>query len=193
MAKIVFSDNGPQFTSFSQFVKTYDFQHVTSSPFYPQSNGLAERTVQTVKALLRDAEDEVSLNPIPMVYPLACWTVDGETTTYKRSSPSYPVGPRVELCGGISTTRPCLQKENYDQRYRVRSQPQLSTDSDVWITSEREPIKGSIVQPAAAPLSHLVETPSGRIRHNRRHLNIDPKKRRLTSRQMEQVYTKRWV
>ena len=72
MEKIVFSDNGPQFTSFSQFVKTYDFQHVTSSPFYPQSNGLAERTVQTVKALLRDAEDEVSLNPIPMVYPLAC-------------------------------------------------------------------------------------------------------------------------
>ena len=53
------NDNGPQFASdvLSQFAKIYDFQQVTSSPLYPRSNGLAERTVQTVKALLRDSED----------------------------------------------------------------------------------------------------------------------------------------
>ena len=37
----VMSDNGPQFSSeaFTNFAKTYDFTHVTSSPHFPQSNG----------------------------------------------------------------------------------------------------------------------------------------------------------
>lgn len=52
-------DNGPQFGSkeFSDFAKLYDFCHVTSSPHYPQSNGLAEGGVKTIKRLLRDSED----------------------------------------------------------------------------------------------------------------------------------------
>ena len=38
------SDNGPQYVShaFVAFAKQWDFDHVTSSPRYPQSNGLAE-------------------------------------------------------------------------------------------------------------------------------------------------------
>ena len=47
----VMCDNGPQYISqeFEQFAKSYGFTHVTSSPLFPQSNGQAERTVQTVK------------------------------------------------------------------------------------------------------------------------------------------------
>lgn len=49
----VVSDNAMQYTSseFTDFARTWNFTHVTSSPRYPQSNGLAERTVQTVKRL----------------------------------------------------------------------------------------------------------------------------------------------
>lgn len=53
------SDNGPQFTSniMKSFAAAYGFQHVTSSPHFPQSNGLVECTVKMVKALLSNAPD----------------------------------------------------------------------------------------------------------------------------------------
>ena len=34
---------------FAEFAKEYGFNHVTSSPYFPQSNGQAERTVQTLQ------------------------------------------------------------------------------------------------------------------------------------------------
>ena len=47
------TDNGPQFSSaeFVAFAKSWGFQHITSSPVYPQSNGKAENAVKTVKQL----------------------------------------------------------------------------------------------------------------------------------------------
>ena len=47
------TDNGPQFSSaeFVAFAKSWGFQHITSSPIYPQSNGKAENAVKTVKQL----------------------------------------------------------------------------------------------------------------------------------------------
>ena len=53
------SDNGPQFSAaeMKDFSRSFGFQHVTSSPYYPQSNGQAERTVQTAKRLLSAGDD----------------------------------------------------------------------------------------------------------------------------------------
>ena len=53
------SDNGPQYSSqeFAEFASSYEFQHITSSPKFPQSNGEAERMVQTVKKMLKKPQD----------------------------------------------------------------------------------------------------------------------------------------
>ena len=49
------SDGGPQFSSylFDEFCEEFDIKHRKSSPTYPQSNGFAERNVQTAKNMLR--------------------------------------------------------------------------------------------------------------------------------------------
>ena len=58
LGEALVSDNGPQYSSqeFAAFCKQWGIDHVTSSPLYPQSNGFIERSVQTVKNLLRKAE-----------------------------------------------------------------------------------------------------------------------------------------
>lgn len=55
----VFTDNGLQFSSesFRRFAEEWNFVHTTSSPHYPQSNGLVEKSVQTVKRLMYKAND----------------------------------------------------------------------------------------------------------------------------------------
>ena len=57
---IVVSDNGTQFSSslFHKFSEAWDFQHVTSSPKFPQSNGQAENAVKTVKKLIKKCRED---------------------------------------------------------------------------------------------------------------------------------------
>ena len=56
--KELITDNGSSFSShkFSSFLKTWDILHKTISPHYHQSNGLTERSIQTVKQTLNKAK-----------------------------------------------------------------------------------------------------------------------------------------
>jgi transposase InsO family protein len=53
------TDNGPQYVSeqFRKFEAEYQFEHITSSPRYPQSNGMAERGVGIVKNILNKVKE----------------------------------------------------------------------------------------------------------------------------------------
>ena len=61
---IIVSDGGPQYTSaeFKDFTKQGQIGHRVSSPRNPQSNGMAEQCVQTMKVSLIKT-DEWSHNP----------------------------------------------------------------------------------------------------------------------------------
>ena len=57
--EILVTDNGPQFSSneFQVFAKSWSFNHVTTSPRYPQSNGKAENSLWTVKRLFQKCKE----------------------------------------------------------------------------------------------------------------------------------------
>ena len=73
----IVSDNGPCYMAevFTKTMQEYSVNHITSSPHYPQTNGLAEKFVQTVKNLFYKAMEEgTDLHKALMIYhntPLA--------------------------------------------------------------------------------------------------------------------------
>ena len=58
------SDNGSQFTSeeFQQFLKRNGIRHITSAPYHPATNGLAERGFQSFKNAMKSENEVKSLN-----------------------------------------------------------------------------------------------------------------------------------
>ena len=54
--KEVVSDMVHNYSS-EEFAKHYYFYHQTSSPYFPQSNGEAERAVMTVREILKKSSD----------------------------------------------------------------------------------------------------------------------------------------
>ena len=85
--EVAISDNGPQFAAeeFARFAQTWDFKHVTSSPGYPQSNGLAEKTVQTIKNIFKHAKAEGG-NALLSILEYRTTPVDGLASSWVVSS-----------------------------------------------------------------------------------------------------------
>ncbi len=65
LPEAVISDNGPQYSSgeFESFARTWKCTHTTTSPYHPQSNGLAEKSVHTAKMLLGKVTHTLSQQP----------------------------------------------------------------------------------------------------------------------------------
>ena len=64
----IMADNMP-FASkdMTTLAKDWNFNIITSSPHYAQSNGQAERTIQTVKCLLKKAMDSGCDQNVPLL------------------------------------------------------------------------------------------------------------------------------
>ncbi|CAI5694547.1 unnamed protein product [Oreochromis niloticus] len=60
----IVSDNGPQLVSqeMEAFLQANGVQHITSAPYHPATNGLAERFVQTMKHALKTSQGQGTLH-----------------------------------------------------------------------------------------------------------------------------------
>ena len=180
-----FSDNGPQYVSqeFTDFARSYDFCHVTSSPHFPQSNGQAERTVRTIKRLLKELDDPLMALLTYRTTPFPwCGRSPVELLMGRQLRANLPLAkeqlcpqwPYLEEFKQRNMEFKSKQKRDYDRQHRVRPLPLIPYDAEVWDTSGDQPTSGRVVAPAGAPRSYIVDTPTGRVRRNRRHLNVNP-------------------
>ncbi|BHF67670.1 hypothetical protein SprV_0301069800 [Sparganum proliferum] len=70
LPEVLVSDNGSQFTSssFEDFCRQHNIQHLRSPPYQPQSNGQAERFVDTFKRALLKARGEGTTDEIVQAF-----------------------------------------------------------------------------------------------------------------------------
>ena len=175
----VVSDNGPQYSSqeFAQFARAYNFSHITSSPYFPQSNGMGERTVKTMKTETDDPYMAILATPFPW-----CILTPAELLMGRRLRSNLPVHedqliPKWDYLKEFRCQNKIYktkQKQQYDLRHRVLPLDQLPEDSEVFITTNGRVTSGQVVTPVDAPRSYLINTSSGLIRRNRRDLTPIP-------------------
>ncbi|KAM4524032.1 synaptotagmin-15 [Odontesthes bonariensis] len=167
------SDNGPQFSGsyFEEFAAKYGFVHITSSPKFPQSNGEAERAVQTVKNLLTKASDPYLALLAYRATPLQNGYSPAELLMGRRLRTTVPTLPTL-----LNPALPDFnvveakekEKRRNDVRHRARTLRPLSPGEDVWVTDAR--VQGTVISQHNTPRSFIVQGPQGTLRRNRHHL-----------------------
>ena len=182
------TDNGAQFTSeaFKAFAEKYKFKHITSSPYWSQSNGRAEAAVKSAKHILLTAEDAdlalLSVRNTPPAghtySPAQC--LFGRTLRSDLPQSSATLEPRTTHRDTFVLEhlhRKSQQKKAYD-KHAGPPLPKLPPGSYVYAkppptSSAKAWIPGEIVGPAG-PRSYLIQTGASQIRRNRVQLQLAP-------------------
>ena len=179
--QVVMADNMP-FSSkeFKVFAKSWDFHLVTSSPTYPQSNGLVQRNVQSMKRLFQKARDvgtdeELALlefrntpitglneSPTQLLMSRRLRSVLPMTSTLLQPSVVEGIKEKLEQ-------RQQRQKGTYDKR--AKPLPRLHPNETVRYRMGKTWRQATVVSEHSSPRSYRIQTPQGTImRRNRCHL-----------------------
>eukprot|EP00057_Strongylocentrotus_purpuratus_P010216 XP_011664690.1 PREDICTED: uncharacterized protein K02A2.6-like [Strongylocentrotus purpuratus] len=182
----IMSDNGPPFNSqdFATFMQEYEIEHITSSPYYPKSNGKAESAVKIAKGLLRkttEAQEDFQLallnwrnTPTAGLDSSPAQRLYGRRTRTLVPTASKLLIPRTQnRVVAKKAEKQKKQKQYYDKSTKelpplkrgdiVRVQPQSNAQSKRWHKAR--------VEKQVDSRSYLVRSENGNIvRRNRKHL-----------------------
>ena len=178
--EVLRSDNGPQFDSdaMAAFTSEYEFAHITSSPRYPQSNGLVERSIKTIKNLLKKADDPFFSLLVYRTSPLQwCGYSPSELLMGRRLRTTLPQVQELLVPNWpyLSQFRlkdkqyKALQKENCDRCHRVSPLPELPDGTPVLAQTGDTRSPANVVRPTDAPRSYLVQSDTGSTLRRNRH------------------------
>ena len=186
------SDNGPQYTSdeYKKFSTEWGFKHVTSSPYYPQANGLAEKSVQIIKHLLEKAKCD-GKDPYISLLELRNTSVDNlgspaQLSMNRRLKSILPTNPEQLAPKIIDPNKviTCLKhnqeirKQYYDRG--SKQLPPLKPNDPVRVQVQNQWIRATVVRLAETPNSYVVKCTNGsQLRRNRKHLIKDNTKRTM--------------
>ena len=177
LPEVIVTDNGSPFVSeeFETYLTKNGVKHITSAPYHPSTNGLAERAVQLVKKGLKKEKGGSMTSRIARV--LMAYRTTPQTTT--------GMTPSELLQGRRIRTRLDLLKPNVNERVEYRQfQQKLAHDSSA---QKRSFEKGdavfarnfgtgsrwlsSVIQEVTGPVSFVVKLPDGRVvRRHQDHL-----------------------
>ncbi|XP_038063231.1 uncharacterized protein K02A2.6-like [Patiria miniata] len=178
--EVVVSDNGPQFLGeFQQFAREFGFNHITTSPHYPQANGQAEKAVHVAKSILRQPDPIRAL----MTYratPLPSLGVSPASLMMGRElRTTLPMLPKNLLQKPINQTKlkqaDAASKSKgevyFNQKHGAKALDQLETGARVKIRTKGKlgPI-GEVLCKADTPRSYIVRVNGAEYRRNRRHI-----------------------
>lgn len=141
--RVLRSDNGPHFSgqAFQDFAQKLGFQHTTSSPHYPRSNGFIESQVKSVKSTILKSklamtDSDMSLlclRAIPVEHKLPSPTELLLGRAIQDNLPrKIPREPSSEEVTSRLTERQQLQKYYHD-RSDVKQLPELTPGERVTI------------------------------------------------------------
>ena len=171
--EVVISDNGPQYSSkvYANFAKEYHFKHVTSSPYHPQSNGEAERAVDTIKSLLKKEKDPYLAILSYRSTPLQNGYCPSELLMSRKLRTVVPITceqrkpqvPDTETLRAREEKLKAYQKQNFDRHHGARELPQLNPGDLTWLPDFQTE---AVVVEEVAPHSYNVTTPNRTVRRN---------------------------
>jgi hypothetical protein len=183
-------DNGPPFDSeeFRNFGRDWGFTVTTSSPNYPQSNGLAESAVATAKKIILKCKDTHEGLLAYRSTPLENGYSPSELLMGRKIRGTVPIAPvnlvpKTPDLEALKTREEqirCKRKIRFDKRHATREGEELQDGQMVYVRDKQ--VKGKIIQKHQHPRSYIVETETGgRLRRNRVHLSIIKDKARTGS------------
>ena len=179
---VLISDNGPQFNlaEFRRFADLWGFEHVTSSPLYPQSNGEAERAVETMKMILKKCDDEylALLNyrntPLPNGFSPAQLSMGRKLKTRIPCHPDElkPCIPDYEVLRKKEAEYRRNMQENYNRRHGVVQGAEFAKGEKVWLPDMNS--GGRVIRHHETLRSLVIQTPKSQVRRNRRMVRKAP-------------------
>jgi len=184
------SDNGPPFNSlnFKFFCCEWYIQHTTSSPHYPKSNGLVERTIGTVKHMLtkcRDSNTDMYLGLLHLRNAKkGTLPSPAELLMSRRLQSNIPthdshLQPQIPSTTFITAKR--AQQEKMARYYNAHTKvlPRIREGDHVYFKlhpASKDAWIPAVVTNECSPHSYIVKTPEGKTyRRNREHMLISPR------------------
>ena len=183
------TDNGPCYASheFKQLMLDMSVNHITSSPHYPQSNGLAEKYVQIVKNLFIKAHEEgTDYHKALMIYrntPLDDNLLSLMQLLQGRAARSdlpmsYAAKVKYGIASGRSLPQP-VQRQDKNERAPTHDY-KLNQDVMYLDPVSKKWFPATIVCLLYAKRSYLIKTPEG-VEYRKAQQHLKPYKQKKDS------------
>lgn len=171
----IISDNASYYTSneFQSFMDTNDIKHITTSPYYSRSNGLAERMNQTIKTSLNKAiqsKQELSdvlttLRTTPLGDSLPSPAVLLQGRNLRTSLNCMPSQLKTQAVNNQKVVESFQKRQAQTQMHNsnYHRPKEFVTGMNVWVNmGHRKWVEGTILAHAETPHSFYVKLEGGK-------------------------------